>query len=77
LIRELEARKIATRLVFAGNLVRQPAYRNVAYRAVGQLEQSDFVMGQAFWIGLYPGLSAEALSYTIENLHEMVKRFCE
>ena len=65
----LEQRKIATRLLFGGNLVRQPAYRGVSRRVVGNLPNADFVMNQVFWIGVYPGLSAEMLDYMLESLH--------
>jgi CDP-4-dehydro-6-deoxyglucose reductase, E1 len=75
LVRQLEECKVATRLIFAGNLVRQPAYRDLTYRAVGPLENSDFVMKQAFWIGVYPGLSSEALNYTIDTIHRAVGPF--
>jgi CDP-6-deoxy-D-xylo-4-hexulose-3-dehydrase len=65
----LEGRKIATRLLFGGNLVRQPAYKNVPHRQIGSLENSDFVMNNVFWIGVYPGLSGSMLDYVIEGLH--------
>jgi CDP-6-deoxy-D-xylo-4-hexulose-3-dehydrase len=65
----LEERRIATRLLFGGNLVRQPAYLNVEHRTVGDLKNSDFVMNQVFWIGVYPGLSASMVAYMIESLH--------
>jgi CDP-6-deoxy-D-xylo-4-hexulose-3-dehydrase len=67
----LESRKIGTRLLFGGNLVRQPAYRNVPYRVVGSLENADFVMNQVFWIGVYPGLTRPMLDYVIESFHQM------
>lgn len=70
-IRCLEQHKIATRLLFGGNLVRQPAYRGVPYRVVGDLRNSDFVMNHVFWIGVYPGLSPRMLNYVIEVLHRM------
>jgi len=73
IIRHLEANKIATRLLFGGNLVRQPAYRDVPHRIVGQLENSDFVMRQVFWVGVYPGLSTEALNYLIDIMHKGVE----
>jgi len=72
-VRFLEGRRIGTRLLFAGNLLRQPAYRGVVHRVVGSLQNTDFVMRQVFWIGVYPGLSEAALAYTIESLHELVR----
>jgi CDP-6-deoxy-D-xylo-4-hexulose-3-dehydrase len=70
-VRHLEERRIATRLLFGGNLIRQPAYRDVSHRVVGELPNSDFVMNQVFWIGLYPGLSHQSLSYIVEVLHQL------
>lgn len=69
MIQFLEQRKIATRLIFAGNLTRQPAYREVAFRVVGGLANTDFIMNNAFWIGVYPGLTAPMLDYVLETLH--------
>jgi len=66
--RYLEDRKIATRLLFGGNLVRQPAYRESQYRVVGSLSQTDYVMNQVFWIGLYPGISPVVLEYMLETM---------
>jgi CDP-6-deoxy-D-xylo-4-hexulose-3-dehydrase len=71
--RRLEDRKIATRLLFGGNLVRQPAYRDRAYRSVGDLANADFVMNQVFWIGVYPGLSPQHIDYMVESLHSLVR----
>jgi CDP-6-deoxy-D-xylo-4-hexulose-3-dehydrase len=70
-IRHLEAHKIGTRLLFGGNLVRQPAYNNVPYRVVGDLSNSDFVMTQVFWIGLYPGLTDEMLAFVLDVFHRL------
>jgi len=69
IIKLLENKKIATRLLFGGNLVRQPAYKNVPHRVIGKLENSDFVMNNVFWIGVYPGLTTEMLDYVIETFH--------
>lgn len=69
-VRFLESRKIATRQVFAGNLLRQPAYRDVEHRVVGDLATSDFVMERAFWIGVYPGLSDSQIDYMVSSLHD-------
>jgi CDP-4-dehydro-6-deoxyglucose reductase, E1 len=71
-IQHLEERKIATRLLFAGNLTRQPAYQNVRYRIAGSLENTDFVMNNVFWIGVYPGVNRDMLAYVLETVHSMV-----
>src|SRR5580658_6184728 len=64
----LEERKIATRLLFGGNLTRQPAYRESGFRVAGSLKNTDFIMNQVFWIGLYPGIGPEILDYMLESL---------
>ncbi len=68
----LTERKVATRAIFAGNLVRQPAYADVAHRRVGDLANSDFAMNHAFWVGVYPGLGDEAIDYVVGVLEELV-----
>ena len=62
----LEKNRIATRMLFGGNLLRQPAYRNIKCRVVGTLKNTELVMNNLFWIGVYPGLTKEMLSF-IEN----------
>jgi CDP-6-deoxy-D-xylo-4-hexulose-3-dehydrase len=68
-IQELEKRKIATRLLFGGNLVRQPAYRNTAHRIAAPLTNTDFIMNQVFWIGVFPGITPAMLDYVLESFH--------
>jgi CDP-6-deoxy-D-xylo-4-hexulose-3-dehydrase len=67
LVRHLESHKIATRLLFGGNLIRQPAYRDVSYRIVGDLTNTDLVMKHTFWVGVYPGLTSEMIEYLVET----------
>ncbi len=69
----LEGRRIATRLLFGGNLLRQPAYLGVRHRVASPLTNCDFVMNHVFWIGVYPGLSDEALAYVVRTIHDLAK----
>lgn len=73
LVRELEKNRIGTRLLFGGNLLRQPAYQNAPHRQVGDLANTDFVMNQVFWIGVYPGLTREMIDFVLEVFHNFVK----
>ena len=68
LTRELEAKKVGTRLLFAGNLLRQPAYEGLEYRVIGDMTGSDYVMNHVFWIGVFPGLTTEMLDYVVETM---------
>jgi CDP-6-deoxy-D-xylo-4-hexulose-3-dehydrase len=72
-IRHLEMKRIGTRLLFAGNLVRQPAYKGVDYRVIGDLRNSDYVMNNVFWIGVYPGLTEKMLQHMLAALEEVVR----
>ena len=73
LLRFLDSRKIGTRLIFAGNLLRQPAYRNVDFRVVGDLTNTDIVMNRSFWLGTYPGLTHEMLDFVAESIAEFME----
>ena len=67
----LESRNIATRLLFGGNLLRQPAYRDIERRVIGDLRNTDFVMDNVFWVGLYPGISQSMIDYMTETFHQI------
>jgi CDP-6-deoxy-D-xylo-4-hexulose-3-dehydrase len=68
LLRFLDSRKIGTRLLFAGNITKQPAYKDVDFRIVGDLTNTDVVMTRSFWVGVYPGLTQQMLDYVIESI---------
>ncbi|MBQ4771617.1 lipopolysaccharide biosynthesis protein RfbH [Pectobacterium versatile] len=70
LIKFLDDAKIGTRLLFAGNLTRQPYFEGVQYRVVGELTNTDRIMNQTFWIGIYPGLDTEHLDFVIGKFEE-------
>jgi CDP-6-deoxy-D-xylo-4-hexulose-3-dehydrase len=68
IIHALDAAKIGTRLLFGGNLLRQPAYENCEYRVIGGLPNTEFVMNNVFWTGVYPGLTQPMLDYVAETM---------
>jgi CDP-6-deoxy-D-xylo-4-hexulose-3-dehydrase len=73
LLRHLDSKKIGTRLMFAGNILKQPAYRNTEFRVVGDLTNTDIVMTRTFWIGVYPGLTSQMLDYATETIKDFLK----
>ena len=73
LVQYLEEKRIGTRLLFGGNLLRQPLYQGLNYRVVGELKNTDKVMQSAFWMGLFPGLTEEMLEYVVTT----IKGFCQ
>lgn len=73
LVRKLEDRKVGTRLLFAGNMLKQPAYKNIEHRVSGSLENTDKVMRQLFWIGVHPNLTHEQMNYMLEQLEAILR----
>ncbi|HGS4433857.1 TPA: lipopolysaccharide biosynthesis protein RfbH [Vibrio cholerae] len=70
LLKFMDQYKIGTRLLFAGNLTRQPYFEHVNYRVVGELTNTDLIMNNTFWIGVYPGLTQEHLDFVIGKFEE-------
>jgi CDP-6-deoxy-D-xylo-4-hexulose-3-dehydrase len=68
LVQRLTSMKIGTRLVFAGNLVRQPAYLTIEHRSVGALEHADAIMNDVFWVGTYPGLGQTQMEHIARSI---------
>ncbi|GAA0322538.1 lipopolysaccharide biosynthesis protein RfbH [Actinoallomurus spadix] len=73
LVRFLEARNIGTRLLFAGNLTRHPAYRGRRFRVSGTLDGSDIITERTFWVGVYPGITTEMTDYVAASIREFVE----
>jgi CDP-6-deoxy-D-xylo-4-hexulose-3-dehydrase len=72
IINFLEKKKIATRLLFAGNIIKQPCFEGIKYRVYGDLKNTDLIMKNSFWIGVYPGLSEEMIEYIINSFNEFL-----
>jgi CDP-6-deoxy-D-xylo-4-hexulose-3-dehydrase len=72
MIQYLEERGIATRVIFGGNLLRQPAYSDIAHRVVGPLNNSDYLMGYAFWIAVHPSLTEQELGHIMKTVDDFV-----
>ena len=72
LVQDLNENKIATRLLFAGNLLRQPGFADSPRRVSGELKNTDIVMNDTFWIGVWPGLTVPMLDYMIETIHKLL-----
>jgi len=75
IVLHLEKNKIATRMLFGGNLTKQPAYQGVKFRIAGDLRNTDLVMNNLFWIGVYPGISKVHISYIICVFEKFIKQY--
>lgn len=78
LVTHLESKGIQTRMLFAGNLIKHPCFDEMrasgqGYRAVGDLVNTDMIMNQTFWIGVYPGMTAKMLGYIVQVIREFVQ----
>jgi CDP-6-deoxy-D-xylo-4-hexulose-3-dehydrase len=73
IVKQLNEKLIGTRLLFGGNLLRQPAFKDTKRRVVGDLSVTDQIMNDTFWVGVWPGLSYQMLDYVIESLEEIIK----
>jgi CDP-6-deoxy-D-xylo-4-hexulose-3-dehydrase len=74
LIRYLSLNKIGTRLLFAGNLTKQPYMKNINFKVHGELKNTDLILENTFWIGLYPGLSVKHLEYTVDKIKNFFQK---
>jgi CDP-6-deoxy-D-xylo-4-hexulose-3-dehydrase len=72
IVQELNEQKIGTRLLFGGNLLRQPAFNGTPRRVIGNLANTDRIMNDTFWIGVWPGLSLEMLDYIIDQMYKIL-----
>ncbi len=73
LITELTQHKVATRLLFAGNIIHQPYFKNYEYRVVGELKNAEIVMNQTFWIGVTPMINDEMVDYVVKVFQQILR----
>ena len=73
LIKYLDEKKIGTRLLFAGNLTKQPYMKNIKYKIFEKLNNTDLIMNNSFWLGIYPGLNKEMLNYSFNTVKKFIK----
>ena len=73
----LEENKIGTRNVFSGNLLRHPAYEKIKYKTAGKIINADIVMNNAFWLGVYPGITDEMLNYIKKTIQKFFKLYVD
>ena len=75
LVRFLETKKIGTRLLFAGNILKQPAYQNIKKKMIGDFKNTDKIMNDTFWLGVWPGLNEDHYNYFDEVIKEYLRKF--
>lgn len=68
----LEKNKIATRMLFAGNIIRHPSFQNIKYRVHSGLKNTDLIMNNTFWIGVYPGMTGEMIEFILESFNSFI-----
>jgi len=73
LVQHLEDHRIRTRLLFAGNILKQPAFQGVHYRVSGELKNTDLIMERTFWIGVYPGLGQKEIDYVLDTFDRFIR----
>ena len=72
IVKYLENNKIATRMLFAGNIIRHPSFENVKYRIYDTLKNTDLIMNNTFWMGVYPGFTEKIINYILEKIDEFL-----
>ena len=74
IVAHLEKNKILTRQLFAGNVTRQPAYEDVEYKVVGDLKNTDYIMNNTFFIGVYPGIDDVKMEYILKTFESFFEK---
>jgi len=74
IVKFLESKNIETRMLFGGNILRQPAFENIQKRIVGDLKNTDIILNNTFFLGVYPGLTEEKISYVIDSINEFFRK---